>query len=362
MSERAVARRGNAGALVGQIREQIASSFYREGGFLPSTRELAERFGVSSETVRRGLKQLEEEGVLHSEPRSGFRVAGSGEASRTRPIAHVTDYRMDLADAQPATWALSMAFQGATSERGWSTLGAHGGGRRGEEVVAQIRAANAWGVVLDTMDREIYANVLQAGLPVVMVNSWFESAAVDIVLQDNYRGGFLAAEHLVGLGARRVAWIGPTSRFCHSRERFAGAAAGLSLHGLRIADEFVCESGTVEAVEAVCALLSRADRPDGVLAFWPDGMTALVAACRRLGLEIGRDLEAVGWTVEESYELHYRPLFAGGAVPPAVVWSAREMAERALERLVERTAAAGRQPVRVCVPTSIRFGDGRRGA
>ncbi len=355
MRGKAVARRANVGALVGQIREQIASSYYREGGFLPSTRELAERFGVSSETIRRGLKHLEDEGVLRAEPRAGFRVAGSSGASRTRPIAHVTDYRMDLADAQPATWALSMAFQGATSERGWSTLGAHGGGRRSDEVVGQIRAGNAWGVLLDTMSAELHDGVLGAGLPVVMVNSWFENAAVDVVLQDNYRGGFLAAEHLFGRGARRIAWIGATAKFCHSRERFAGAAAALSTHGLRIADDCISEREKEGALEDACALLERADRPDGILAFGPAGLAALVGAADKLGLAIGRDFAAVGWTVEESYDLHYRPVFGGGPVAPAIVWSAREMAERALELLEQRSAAAGRQSVRVCVPTSVRL-------
>jgi LacI family transcriptional regulator len=345
----------NLNGLVGQIREQISSSYYREGGFLPSTRELAERFGVSSETVRRGLKQLEDEGVLHSEPRSGFRVTGSAETGRARPIAHITDYQADLSDAQPATWALSLAFQGMAAERGRSLLGAHGKGRSAVEVLDQIRAGNASGVILDTMDEQLHAGVLQAGLPVVMVNSWFENAAVDIVLQDNYRGGFLAAEHLFARGARRIAWIGATAEFCHSRERFAGAGAALSTHGLRIADDCVCGREKAGVQEDIRALLARADRPDGILAFGPAGLAALVATAGSLGLTVGRDFQAVGWTVEEGYDLHYRPVFGGGPVPPAVVWSAREMAERALELLEQRSAAAGRAPVRVCVPTSVRL-------
>jgi LacI family transcriptional regulator len=339
-----------------QLREEIAASFYREGGYLPSTRELAERFGVSSETVRRGLKQLEDEGVLRAEPRAGFRVSGPAEASRTRPIAYITDYQPDLADAQPVTGALAMAFQGATSGRGWSILGAHGGGRDAAAVVEQIRAANAWGVLLDTMSAEVYANVLGAGLPVVMVNSWVEDAPIDIVLQDNYRGGFLAVEHLLDRGVRRVAWIGRVREYCHNRERYAGACAALSKHGLPPAEVCSLDADPGKAVEAACALLSRSERPEGLLAFTgPNALGAIRSAGAKLGLELGKDVKAVGWTVEECYETHYLPVFAGGPVPPAVVWRGRSMAERALELLDARNSSAGREPVRLCVPTGLRF-------
>jgi len=341
--------------LVGQLRREIASSRYPQGGLLPSTRKLAERFSTSYETVRRGLKQLEEEGLLCSEAKLGFRVNGSAEVSRTCPIAHITDYRMDLSDAQPATWALSVAFQSAASDRGWSVLGAHGGGRKHAEVAEQIRAGNAWGVVLDTMDAELHASVLQAGLPVVMVNSWFEDSAVDVVLQDNYRGGFLAAEHLVAQGARRFGWIGATTEFVHSRERFAGAAACLAKHGLVISADCVCKLASADPHEELRTFLGRSDRPDGLLAFW--GMRAVVEVSRELGLVVGRDIRAIGWVVEECYDSHYRPAFGGAAPAPAVVWRAGAMAERALALLDERRGEAGREPVRVCIPTKLRFAE-----
>jgi DNA-binding LacI/PurR family transcriptional regulator len=355
MSDRAVASRGrNLNAVVGQIREEIASSYYREGGFLPSTRELAGRLGVSAETVRRGLKQLEREGVLEARPRSGFKVAEAAASHGSRPVAFVTDYARDMSDAQPATWALSIAFQSATAGRDWSLLGAHGAGRDARAVVDQILGGNAWGVILDTIRDELRAAVLKAGLPVVMVNSWWEGDSVDVALQDNYRGGFIAADHLVRWGAERIAWFGATGDWCHSRERFGGAVAGLLSHGRDFAGEQVIAPDNATAGESARKLLSGKNRPDGVLAFGRGGIAAIHEASKELGLKIGRDLEAVGWIVEDCYDLHYRPIFGGGYVPPAVVWSAREMAERAVALLAERGEGAGRRAVRACVATELR--------
>jgi DNA-binding LacI/PurR family transcriptional regulator len=339
---------------VGRIREEIASSHYREGGYLPSTRDLAGRFGVSAETVRRGLKQLEREGVLESKPRSGFKVAEGGESHLSRPVAFVTDYTKDMSDAQPATWALSIAFQSATAVRDWSLLGAHSGGRDSASVVEQILGGNAWGVILDTIREELRAAVLRTGLPVVMVNSWWEGDSVDVALQDNYRGGFLAAEHLVKWGAERIAWFGATGGWCHSRERFGGAVAGLLSHGSSFADEHVIAPENQTAVESARGLLGGKNRPDGILAFGLSGIAAIHEASGELGLKIGRDFEAVGWIVEDCYDLHYRPIFEGGYVPPAIVWRAREMAERAVCLLAERGEGAGRRAVRACVATELK--------
>ncbi|HOX05114.1 MAG TPA: GntR family transcriptional regulator [Planctomycetota bacterium] len=345
-------------SLVGRIRGEIASRRYPHGDLLPSTRKLAERFSTSYETVRRGLKQLEDEGLLSSEAKLGFRVSGALKGNRAGPVAHITDYRMDLSDAQPATWALSVAFQSAAAARGWSVLGAHGGGRGRGEVVEQLRAGNAWGVILDTLDPELCADTLASGLPVVMVNSWFEDSTVDVVLQDNYRGGFLAAEHLVAKGARRLGWIGTTSEFVHSRERMAGATACLAKHGLTIAADCVCKLTSANPREELRAFLGRSDRPDGLLAFW--GMEEIVATSRELGLNVGRDFGAVGWVVDECYDSHYRPAFGGAAPAPAVVWRAGAMAERALVLLDERRSGAAKDPVRICVPTSLRFDEERK--
>jgi DNA-binding LacI/PurR family transcriptional regulator len=360
MTERVGTRVRSIDALVGQLREQIASSFYREGGFLPSTRELAEGFGVSAETVRRGLKQLEREGVLEAEPRAGFRITVHDESNLKQPVAFITDNKSDLSNAQPATWALSIAFQGCTAARGWSILNAHSGDRDYREVLEQIHGGNAWGVILDTIDDGLRKEIFSAGLPLVMVNSWIEDSSVDVVLQDNYRGGFLAAEHLVGRGFREIAWIGATSEFCHSRERLAGANAALSKYGLRIEDQRCIAGGRSGDGDETLNLLTGKDRPDGILAFGSQGMSDVLNAAKQLDLEVGSDLEVIGWTVEECYELHYRALFEGGRVSPAVVWSGREMAERAVALLAERGEGAGRRAVRACVATELRIeGEGK---
>lgn len=346
------ASRGTA-ELVEQIRDTLASGRFRQGHFLPPIRELSAEYGVSPETVRRGLKALESEGLLVAEPRQGFRVAapGNGETENC-PVAYVTRYGADLSNAQPANWAISRRLQEEVGRRGWSMLGAHSGNGGSGQVLEQLRAAKTWGVVLDTLDEELFAAVQRSDLPVVMVNSWVEGADCDVVLQDNYLGGFIAAQHLLDSGAKRIGWLGPVESFCHSRERWAGAVAGLVARGAAIDPGHVVRIREENMPARLRELLTREDRPDGLLVFWTRMARELVSITRELGLQIGSDIKVVGWSVEELYESEHAVTYAGGKVPPAVLWKASDMAEAALERLGARRQGGGTR--RTCVPVRIR--------
>ncbi len=56
------------------LREQILEGTLLPGDVLPSENELCRRFGTTRETVRKGLKQLEQEGLIYSRPRRGYFV------------------------------------------------------------------------------------------------------------------------------------------------------------------------------------------------------------------------------------------------------------------------------------------------
>jgi DNA-binding transcriptional regulator YhcF (GntR family) len=68
-----------------QIRADIESGKLREGQVLPSTRQLAEEFGVSPFTVGEALKELDREGLTESRDRSG-RIVTSGRTLATSPV------------------------------------------------------------------------------------------------------------------------------------------------------------------------------------------------------------------------------------------------------------------------------------
>ncbi len=343
--------------IAGLIRSKVLTGKYAAGKYIPPTRELGGQYGVSPETVRRALKVLEQEKLLKSVPRHGFRVAGSGGVlSASCPVAYVTYFEEDLSNAQPVNWALSTALQTSAARRGWMVLGAHSGGKDVSGLTEQLLAAGVWGIVLDTVDPEILGQLLAIELPVVMTNSWFEDIDVDAVIQDNYRGGFQAAGHLVKGGAKRIAWLGPVGRFSASRERYAGVVAGLAASGRSFGSDMVIDTSDGDVASRVSKLLSRKGRPDGICAFWKGAARELKRTAEDLGVRIGTDIQIVGWAVEEFWESEHASTYGGMETPAAVVWRAEDMAEAALEKLEARRRGLKSKPARICVPTRIRGG------
>lgn len=345
--------------LLSRIRADIGGGQYRAGSFLPSVRQLARRHDVSPETVRRGLTMLSREGLLEVRPRRGFLVRGPRDLPSHHPVAYVTQYRQDLSDAQPVNWAIDRALTAAAGAQGRGMLGLHVAGMQAAHLGKQLSAARAWGIVLDTLDPAMAETVGGIGLPVVMINAWLETAGFNVVLQDNYLGGYLAARHLAENGARRIAWVNPVGTYCHSRERFAGAVAGLAACGRSFAPRDILDTGgdTMNEAQAarLLALLRGKDRPDALLVFWRDIARVVRGVLHAAGLRIGRDLQLVGWCVDELYAREHCALYEGVPAPPAITWKARAMAHAALERLNELRADVSGEPRRVLVPAALRF-------
>jgi DNA-binding LacI/PurR family transcriptional regulator len=342
--------------LVESCRDAIAKGVYAVGQFVPSAREFSQSFNVSPETARRGLKELEAQGLLVSQPRRGFRVAPRYQSSEeTRPVAFATDYLNDMSNAEPASWALNNAIQRIAGLRGWSSLGAHSSGGDRERVLEQVLASGAWGVILDSLDPGYFGVLCRSKLPIVMVNSMLEHVEIDTVVQDNYRGGFLAVRYLLKKDTKRIAWFGAARDFGHTRERHSGAVAGLAAGNITM---LTCPCGDATDQELRAAgrkMLRSNNRPDGILAFDPDALRILVEVATEENLVLEKDIRVVGWLVEECYASNYVPVFKGGAVAPAIVWKASSMAEWALHLLETRRCGMRGEAVRLNVPTRLKF-------
>jgi len=202
------------------------------------------------------------------------------------------------------------------------------------------------------VDPEILGLIHKFGLPAVMVDAWRPDAALDLVMQDNYAGAGLAVEHLVRKGRRRIAWFGNALDNTHSRERFGGTVAALELAGLELPRSLRVKVDPSRLMAQARALLSRPDRPTGIVALWVSLAGALTRAAQELGLVVGRDLDIVGWSPEEIYETSFRPA-VGDAPVSAVVWSIATMAASAVARLGERRTNPDMPVVKIRVPLRL---------
>jgi DNA-binding LacI/PurR family transcriptional regulator len=86
---------------------------------------------------------------------------------------------------------------------------------------------------------------------------------------DNYQGGHLATRHLIGLGRRRVAFIGTASgHYPEFLERYRGYSTALEAAGLPVAPGLQVDAITTERAgyEGTLALIRRGEHFDAILA------------------------------------------------------------------------------------------------
>ena len=120
--------------------------------------------------------------------------------------------------------------------------------------------------------------------------------AANLVASDDRQGGTLAVEHLLSLGHRHIAYIGPADR-ASSLHRRAGYAAALEYAGV------VCDPALIETVGeganpgelATFRLLAHRPRPTAIFCY--DDMTAVGAlrAVRALQLRVPTDISVMGF-------------------------------------------------------------------
>jgi DNA-binding LacI/PurR family transcriptional regulator len=145
-------------------------------------------------------------------------------------------------------------------------------------------------------EHDHYARLLDEGARLVFVNGALDGIDVPCVSVDERHAGFLATQHLVGLGHRQIGFVAGPADYLPTRQKGAGrldalAQAGLSPDGLVVHGEFTLEGGR----DSARVLLSRPDRPTAVICSSDVIAIGVLQAAREAGLRVPADLSVVGF-------------------------------------------------------------------
>ena len=120
---------------------------------------------------------------------------------------------------------------------------------------------------------------------------------------DDERGGALAVEHLVGLGHRRIGYIGLAAETDTARRRELGfrtamAAAGLEVHPHRIAAGIPTLAGGRHAIEALLATAGT-ERPSGLFVASLLGAIGVLAGLRDASITVPGEMSLIAFNDHE---------------------------------------------------------------
>lgn len=163
--------------------------------------------------------------------------------------------------------------------------------------------------------------IQRSGLPTVLVDA--HHRALPRVVADDVLGGRLATEHLIGLGHRRIGFIGDTPRvplaFTSSRLRLSGFRRALSRAGLAAPGELIAmgDHSRYRAAELSRRMLVGRRPPTAIVCASDTQAAGVIEAAAALGLSVPDDVSVTGYDdLELADHLHLttirQPLFESG--------------------------------------------------
>jgi LacI family transcriptional regulator len=237
----------------------------------------------------------------------------------------------------PVYTAVISGAETVAAQAGYAVLLCEAKGPEAVQHLEALRDRQIDGVIIAGIAASTMPPLALEGLNVVLVNQ--TSGSFSTVGGDSQRAGTIAAEYLLSLGHRRLAFLGPADATPAFRLRERGFVQGLRGAGVSLSSELIHRAAPAVAggLAGMRALLALSERPTAV--FCANDLMALGAhkACSVAGVELPNDLSLLGCDDIEMAQL-VTPELSTIAVPT------RELGARAVRLLLKQIEANGTLP------------------
>jgi DNA-binding LacI/PurR family transcriptional regulator len=285
----------------------LTSGEYREGARLPSETDLVRRFGASRMTIIRALNDLERDGYV-------TRKAGSGTYAATRAENEVRHFGLIIPSLgeteifEPICQGLASFPFASKHCLLWGNIAGTGTPREeaAEQLCADYIQQHVSGVFfapleliphMDKVNHRIVSALERAHIPLVLLDRCIcpypKRSKYDMVGVASKSAAYCATEHLIELGAKRIAFIGKDHSAPTVEARIAGYREALFAHGMLKLGDLVTHGNPAD--ETYIRSVLKKFRPDAF--FCANDLTAasLMQVLLGLGIHMPDEIRIVGF-------------------------------------------------------------------
>lgn len=322
---------------------EIQSGRLKRGDRLPSEAELERKFGTSRITVGRAVRDLQIAGLVE-------RRAGSGTYVKTTRSEGALSFGLLIPDLgeteifEPICQGMMASPLAREHALVWGSL--NGGGSSKEErawqLCRQYLDRGVSGVFFapleltstkDDVNKRIADALDAAGIPIVLLDRtvalYPRRGHHDLVGIDNRRAGYVITEHLLRLGARRIAFVALPNTAATVGAREAGYREALYAWDAPV-DRALVHRLDPEGASDVRTLM-ESNRPDAIVCANDRTAARLMRTLVRLDYHVPRDVRLVGIDDVEYASLLSVPL-------TTLRQPTRQIGDAALTAMLERVA------------------------
>jgi DNA-binding LacI/PurR family transcriptional regulator len=290
----------------GALERGIHSGKWKSGERLPSEAELVRQFEASRITVGRAVRDLQLAGLVE-------RRAGSGTFVRAARAAGALSFGLLIPDLgeteifEPICQGMMASPLSRAHALVWGSLPGPATSKeeRALELCRQYVDRRVAGVFFapleltpskDEVNQRIVRTLDEARIPVVLLDRtavpYPARGHHDLVGIDNRRAGFVVTEHLLRLGARRVAFVAVPNAASTVDARESGYREALFVRGIPFEPDLARRLVPADAA-AVRAWMESA-RPDGIVCANDWTAARLMHSLLTLGAAVPGDVRMVG--------------------------------------------------------------------
>jgi len=299
------------------VKEKIYSGEWVTGEKIPSEKELAEMFKVSSITSKRALRELQVMKLIDSKKGVGSFVAPISRDTRDNKANSVvslviprgtTGFEVvdmisgasDFLQSKDCFLSLHIVSCNAEAER---------------EILLNLARKQTGGIILapymSSANSAVVSTIKMNGTPVVTVGQSYEGIPVSSVVSDNFSGGFISTEHLIKNGHKNIAFLSniPIADSSSARERYLGFSAALQKYGIK--NEFennlldtLCEEQWASEIKSIKDHEKQSDFYINFLKkLKAKNVTALVCSCDFFAYLLIYLCKKIGYSVPDDFSV-----------------------------------------------------------
>jgi GntR family transcriptional regulator of arabinose operon len=294
-----------------KITDWITSGKVKPGEKIYSENELVKMFGVSRHTVRQAVGDLVHEGWLYREQGAGtFCSFKQEEVEQTvlhpqtngKNIGVITTYISDYIFP-----SIIRGIESYLTDQGYSLTFACTDNdiEKEKQCLQTMLSRNIDGLIVEPTKSSVYnpnihyyLELEQHNIPYLMINQFYPQLAPPHIVVNDEHGGYIATEHLINLGHRKIIGLFKTDDL-QGVNRMQGFIRAFREHGITFFPDMVISYSTEDMKEKVKGQLmdifSSDKKPTAIVCYNDQLALMVVDVLRTFQISVPDDVSIVGY-------------------------------------------------------------------